>query len=76
MLYVSEGVHQMLRDEQERTGKSIEEIAADLIKASLPFHNPAGGDGRRRSLILRLALASATTGATSRVDGGGVETIA
>jgi hypothetical protein len=44
----------MLRNEQERTGRSIEE-AADLIKASLPFHNPAGGDGRRRSQILRLA---------------------
>ncbi len=36
MLYVFEGVHQMLWDEQERTGKSIEEIAADFVKASRP----------------------------------------
>lgn len=36
MLYVFEGVHQMLWDAQERTGKSIEEIAADFVKASRP----------------------------------------
>lgn len=36
MLYVFEGVHQMLWDEQARTGKSIEEIAADFVNASRP----------------------------------------
>jgi hypothetical protein len=36
VLYVFEGVHQMLWDEQERTGKSFEEFAADFVKASRP----------------------------------------
>ena len=34
MLYVFEGVHQMLLDEQERTGKSSRRLRLDFVKAS------------------------------------------
>jgi NAD(P)-dependent dehydrogenase (short-subunit alcohol dehydrogenase family) len=77
---LSEGVLEMLRPEQEKTGKPIEEVAAGFVKSRRPS-----------SIIQRVAtveevanlavyvaspLSSATTGAALRVDGGVIESIA
>lgn len=77
---LSEGVRDMLRNDQESTGKPMEEVAADFVATNRPT-----------SIIRRIAtveevanlavyvaspLSSATTGAALRVDGGIVDTIA
>lgn len=77
---LSEGVAEMLKDDVARTGKPIDDVAADFVKAH-----------RSSSIIQRAATveevanmvvyacskeASATTGAALRVDGGVVDTIA
>jgi len=76
---LSDGVAGMLRSEVERTGKPVEEVAADFVKE----HRPT-------SIIQRVATteevanmivyvcspqASATAGAALRVDGGVVDDI-
>ncbi|WP_020179624.1 SDR family oxidoreductase [Methylopila sp. M107] len=76
---LSEGVAEMLKDEVAKSGKPLEEVAADFVKAH-----------RSSSIIQRAATveevanivvyacskeASATTGAALRVDGGVVDTI-
>ncbi len=76
---LSEGVAEMLKDEVAKSGKPLEEVAADFVKAH-----------RSSSIIQRAATveevanmvvyasskeASATTGAALRVDGGTVDTI-
>lgn len=76
---LSEGVAAMLEGERAASGKSIEEVAASFIRAS-----------RSSSIIQRAAtveevanmfvylaspLASATTGAALRVDGGVIDTL-
>lgn len=77
---LSEGVEEMLREEAEKTGKTVEEAAVAFVRQ----HRPT-------SLIQRAATveevanmvvyacseqASATTGAALRVDGGVVDFIA
>ena len=70
----------MLEGERAKTGKSIEQIGADFVKA----HRPSSIIGRTATveevanLVVYVAspLASATTGAALRVDGGVVDTIA
>jgi len=77
---LSEGVRDMLREDQERSGKPIEEVAADFVKAN----RPSSIIGRAATVeeVANLAvyvaspLSSATTGAALRVDGGVVDTIA
>lgn len=76
---LSEGVAAMLEDERAASGKPIEEVAASFVRAS-----------RSSSIIQRAAtveevanmfvylaspLASATTGAALRVDGGVIDTL-
>ncbi|WPB55421.1 SDR family oxidoreductase [Xylophilus sp. GOD-11R] len=76
---LSEGVADMLKEEVQRTGESLEKVAADFVNAH-----------RGSSIIQRAATveevanmivyvsseqASATTGAALRVDGGVVDTI-
>lgn len=76
---LSEGVADMLRDEQARTGQSLEDAARAFVMAERPS-----------SIIQRMATpeevanvivyvaspqASATTGAALRVDGGVVDSI-
>jgi NAD(P)-dependent dehydrogenase (short-subunit alcohol dehydrogenase family) len=76
---LSEGVTEMLRPEIEKTGQSVEDAAADFVKA----HRP-GSLIRRASSVEEVAnmvvyiaspQASATTGAALRVDGGLIDTI-
>ena len=76
---LSEGVAEMLKEQVEQSGESLEKVAADFVVAH-----------RGSSIIRRAATveevanmivyvsseqASATTGAALRVDGGVVDTI-
>ncbi|TCR94957.1 SDR family NAD(P)-dependent oxidoreductase [Rhizobium sp. BK418] len=76
---LSEGVEAMLADERERTGKSIEEVAADFVKQhrSSSLIQRAARVEEIANLVTYLAspLASATTGASMRVDGGLIDTL-
>jgi NAD(P)-dependent dehydrogenase (short-subunit alcohol dehydrogenase family) len=77
---LSEGVVEMLTPFLEKTGKSVEELAAEFVRA----HRPSSIIGRAATpeevanLVVYVAspLSSATTGAALRVDGGVVDTIA
>lgn len=77
---LSEGVAEMLRPVQEKTGKPVEEIAAEFVRAHRPssiLQRPATPE-EVANLVVYVAspLSSATTGAALRVDGGVVDTIA
>jgi NAD(P)-dependent dehydrogenase (short-subunit alcohol dehydrogenase family) len=77
---LSDGIRRMLQQEQQRTGKPIEEIATAFVKANRPssiIQRPASVE-EVANLVVYVAspLSSATTGAALRVDGGGVDTIA
>src|SRR3984957_2039083 len=76
---LSEGVAEMLKDEQARTGRPIEEVAAQFVRSARP-----SSIIRRTTTVEEIAnlvvyiaspLSSGTTGAALRVDGGVVETI-
>jgi NAD(P)-dependent dehydrogenase (short-subunit alcohol dehydrogenase family) len=76
---LSEGVEAMLADERAKTGKPIEEVAADFVKK-----HRAGSIIQRAASVEEIAnlvtylaspLASATTGASMRVDGGLIDTL-
>jgi NAD(P)-dependent dehydrogenase (short-subunit alcohol dehydrogenase family) len=77
---LSEGLREMLREEQEKSGKSIEEVAVEFVKA----YRPSSIIGRAATVeeVANLAvyvaspLSSATTGTALRVDGGVIDTIA
>ncbi|WP_435104576.1 SDR family NAD(P)-dependent oxidoreductase [Arhodomonas sp. AD133] len=77
---LSEGVAGMLQAEQERTGRSLEEVAADFVKAKRPSSiiRRAATVDEVANLAVYVAspLSSATTGAALRVDGGVVDSIA
>jgi NAD(P)-dependent dehydrogenase (short-subunit alcohol dehydrogenase family) len=77
---LSEGVREMLRAEQERSGKPVEEVAADFIATNRPSSiiRRAATVEEVANLVVYVAspLSSATTGAALRVDGGVVDTIA
>ena len=77
---LSEGVEEMLREEQEKSGKPIEEIAAEFVKVDRPSSiiRRAATVEEVANLVVYTAspLSSATTGAALRVDGGVVDTIA
>jgi len=76
---LSEGVEAMLADEREKTGKPIEEIAAEFVKQhrSSSIIQRAASVDEIANLVTYLAspLASATTGASVRVDGGVIDTL-
>ncbi|GGE03609.1 short-chain dehydrogenase [Aureimonas endophytica] len=77
---LSEGVAEMLAGEVEKTGKSIEDVAADFVKAhrSASIIQRAASVEEVANLCVYVASpqASATTGAALRIDGGVVDTIA
>lgn len=70
----------MLADERATSGKSIEEVAADFVKkkhrGSSIIQRAARVD-EIANIVIYLAspLASATTGASVRVDGGLIDTL-
>ncbi len=76
---LSEGVEAMLAEERAKTGKPIEELAADFVKthrASSIIQRAASVE-EVANLVTYLAspLSSATTGASMRVDGGLIDTL-
>ena len=77
---LSDGLRDVLREEQGKSGKPIEEIAAEFVKANRPSSiiGRAATVEEVANLAVYIAspLSSATTGAALRMDGGVVETIA
>lgn len=77
---LSEGVAEMLKEASERTGQTLEEAAADFVRENRPSSilQRAATTEEVANLVVYTAspLASATTGAALRVDGGVVDTIA
>lgn len=77
---LSEGVAEMLRPEVERSGESLEKVAADFViahRGSSIIQRAASVD-EVANMILYVSSeqASATTGAALRVDGGVIDTLA
>ncbi len=76
---LSEGVEAMLAEERAKTGKPIEELAADFVKThrASSIIQRATSVEEVANLVTYLAspLASATTGASMRVDGGLIDTL-
>lgn len=76
---LSEGVEAMLAEEKERTGLPIEEVAAAFVTKhrSTSIIQRAASVEEIANLVTYLAspLASATTGASVRVDGGVIDTL-
>lgn len=77
---LSDGVETMLAGAVQKTGKSIEEVAADFVKKhrSSSIIQRAATVEEVANIVVYLVSpqASATTGAAIRVDGGVVDTIA
>lgn len=77
---LSEGVEAMLQEEQQKSGRSMEEVAAEFVKQhrSSSIIQRAASVEEVANLVVYTAStqASATTGAALRVDGGVVDTIA
>ncbi|GBQ16892.1 oxidoreductase [Komagataeibacter rhaeticus DSM 16663] len=76
---LSEGLADMLKPEQEKTGKPMEELAAAFVMEHRPgsIIRRAATVDEVASMVVYLASpqASATTGASVRVDGGVLGTI-
>ncbi len=76
---LSDGVAAMLGDEQQRSGKSLDEVARDFIAAHRPSSilRRAASVEEVANMIVYVASpqASATTGAALRVDGGVIDTL-
>ena len=76
---LSEGVEAMLEDERARSGRSIEDVAADFVTAHRPSSiiRRAATVEEVANMVVYFAspLASATTGAALRVDGGVIDTV-
>jgi NAD(P)-dependent dehydrogenase (short-subunit alcohol dehydrogenase family) len=77
---LSEGVAEMLKDEVQKTGRTLEQAAAEFVKAHRPSSiiQRAASVEEVANMVVYVCspLASATTGAALRVDGGVVDTIA
>jgi len=75
---LSEGVEAMLEAERARSGKPIEEVAATFVQQhrSSSILQRAATVEEVANMVVYLAspLASATTGAALRVDGGVIDT--
>ncbi|MGB6064535.1 MAG: SDR family oxidoreductase [Desulfomonilaceae bacterium] len=77
---LSESVGKMLKDVAERTGQSIEQAGIAFVKANRPSsiiqRTTTPEEVANMVVYVVSPLASATTGAALRVDGGIVDTIA
>lgn len=77
---LSEGLVALLQGEQAKSGKPIDEVARDFIRAERPssiIQRPATVEEvANLAVYVASPLASATTGAALRVDGGVIESIA
>jgi len=76
---LSEGVAEMLREQQAATGKSLKDVAADFVRqhrSSSVIRRAASVD-EVAAMVIYVAspLSSATTGAALRVDGGVIDSI-
>lgn len=76
---LSEGVAEMLRPEVERTGESLEKVAADFVNThrSTSIIQRAARVEEVANMVIYVSSeqASATTGAALRVDGGVVDSL-
>jgi NAD(P)-dependent dehydrogenase (short-subunit alcohol dehydrogenase family) len=76
---LSEGVAAMLEDERAKSGRPIEDVAADFVTTHRPSSilRRAATVEEVANMVVYLAspLASATTGAALRVDGGVIDTL-
>ena len=76
---LSEGVAEMLKDETAKSGKSLEEVGAEFVMAHRPssiIQRAANVDEVANMVVYVCSKeASATTGASLRVDGGVMDTI-
>lgn len=76
---LSEGVAEMLKAEVAETGKPLEEVAADFVRAYRPssiIRRAASVDEVANMVVYACSMqASATTGAALRVDGGVIDTL-
>jgi len=76
---LSEGVEAMLETERAKSGRPIEEVAADFVKAHRPSSiiQRAATVEEVANIVVYLAspLSAATTGAALRVDGGTIDTL-
>lgn len=77
---LSEGVEAMLKAEADKTGKTIDQAAAEFVQANRPssiIQRVATTEEVANMVVYTCSSqASATTGAALRVDGGVVDTIA
>ena len=77
---LSDGFKTMMQDEQQKTGKSIEQLGRDFVMTHRPtsvIQRPATVDEVANMVVyVCSSQASATTGAALRVDGGVVDDIA
>ncbi|MEJ7688030.1 MAG: SDR family oxidoreductase [Variovorax sp.] len=76
---LSEGVSDMLQEEVERSGESLEKVAADFVKthrgSSIIRRAASVDEVANMVLYISSDQASATTGAALRVDGGVIDSI-
>ena len=76
---ITEGVEAMVKDEVARTGKSVEEVMAAFVAEHRPSSilRRAASAEEVANMIVYVASpqASATTGASLRVDGGVIDTL-
>lgn len=76
---LSDGLADMLRDEADRTGQTLEAAAADFVKANRPssiLQRAAGVEEVANMVVYACSRqASATTGAALRVDGGVIDSL-
>ncbi|MDI2590948.1 SDR family oxidoreductase [Pseudomonas sp. N3-W] len=77
---LSDGLRDMLKEQQQQSGEPMEKVAADFVMANRPSSiiQRAASMEEVANMVVYVASpqASATTGAALRVDGGVVDTIA
>ncbi|WP_348674720.1 SDR family NAD(P)-dependent oxidoreductase [uncultured Abyssibacter sp.] len=75
----SDGLIDMLRDEMEKSGKTLDEVGREFVMANRPssiIQRPASVEEVANLIVYTCsAQASATTGAALRVDGGVVDSL-
>jgi len=76
---LSEGVGEMLAEQVEKSGKSLEEVGAEFVRAQRPssiIQRLATVEEVANLVVYTCSLqASATSGAALRVDGGVIDAL-